>query len=198
MKACLRRWAALSLVGICGFATSARAKEVDLHVEGGMLFGVGVPEMSPRPTLGGDVSWWWAPTAGFHLGVATGLAITVLPYGCADTKLSIGERGHAGCGSDLVEHATWLPRLSFGARLLVTPTTAVAASVGTTFFWPTVAEAGFLPLPLEDITLIPAPTAGIALETRVGSTGRWSLRAGLAYIIFEHAFLMPTLAVGWT
>jgi hypothetical protein len=198
MKSWRRRWAALSLLAVCGAAGNARAKEVDLHVEGGVLIGVGVPEMSPRPTLGGDVSWWWAPTPRFQLGVATGLSATVLPYGCADTKLSIGERGHAGCGSALVEDVTWLPRLSFGARFLVTPTTAVAASVGTTFFWPTGSEVAFLPWPLEDITLIPAPTAGIAVETRVGSTGRASLRAGLAYIIFEHAFLMPTLAVGWT
>jgi hypothetical protein len=198
MKSCRRRWDALSLVGICGFATTARAKEVDLHVEGGMLVGVGVPEMSPRPTLGGDVSWWWAPTPRFQLGVETGLAMTVLSYGCADTKLSIGERGHAGCGSGLTEHFTWLPRLSLGARLFVTPATALQVTLGTMFFWPTVAEVGFLPLPLEDITLIPAPTAGIAVETRVGAAGRSSLRAGLAYIIFEHAFLMPTLAVSWT
>jgi hypothetical protein len=187
----------LSQVAICCFAKTARAKEVDLHVEGGVLFGVGIPEMSPRPTLGGDVSWWWAPTPRFQLGVATGLAMTVLPYGCADTKLSIGERGHAGCGSDLTERFTWLPRFSLGARLFVTPATALQVTLGTTFFWPTVAEAGFLPLPLEDITLIPGLTAGIAIETRVGAAGRSSVRAGLSYVSFEHGFLVPTLAVSW-
>jgi hypothetical protein len=192
------RWVALSLAGICGFASIARAKEVDLHVEAGMLSGVDLPEMSARPTLGGDVNWWWAPTPRFHLGVETGLAMTVLSYGCADTRLSIGERGNAGCGSGLTEIFTWLPRSSLGARLLVTPATALQATLGTTFFWPTVGEVGFLPLPLEDITLIPRPTAGIAVEARIGATGRSSVRVGLSYVYFEHGFLMPTLAVGWT
>jgi len=163
-----------------------------------MVSGVDLPEMSARPTLGGDVSWWWAPTPRFQLGVGLGLAMTVLPYGCADTRLSIGERGNAGCGAGLTEHFTWLPRGSLGARLFVTPATALQATAGTTFFWPTVSEVAFLPLPLEDITLIPAPTAGIAVETRLGAAGRSSVRVGLSYVHFEHGFLVPTLAVSWT
>lgn len=170
---CRRRWAALSLVAVCGFASNVRAKEVDLHVEGGTLLGVNISEMSPRPTLGGDVSWWWAPHPVFHLGVETGLDMTVLPYGCSDTGLSIGERGHSGCGDALTEHFTALPRLSFGSRLLVTPATALVASLGATFIMPT----------LEDnVVFRPFPTFGVAFETSLGRGGHLGLRAGVSYI----------------
>jgi hypothetical protein len=179
-------------VAVCGFASNARAREVELQVEGGALIGRGIPEMSPRPTIRGDISIWWTPHPAFNLGFSTGVGVTVLPYGCTDVIPGIGERGHAGCGDGLRDNFTLLPRLMLGLRVLVGPRAAVGASFGTTFI---MAEG------VNDYFLYPYPTAGVFAEISIGPADRVSLRAGFWYVDIAYrdsrGFLAPTLALSW-
>src|SRR5262249_48026685 len=138
----------------------ACASEVEVEVEGGALIGVGIAELGARPTLGGAVNNWWAPAPSFRVGLQIGLEMTVLPYGC-----------DGGCAG-VSERFTELPRLSFGARLLVPPSIAIGASAGPTFI-----VVG----PSFEVAL-PLPTAGVTFETKLGAASRLELRAGVNYI----------------
>ena len=158
-----------------------------------MLFGDGIPEMSPRPTLGGDVSWWWAPHPRFELGVATGLAMTVLPYGCSDHVPFIGERGQAGCGDALDDNVTGLPRIALGLRFLVGQRAVFGALLGTTF----VIASGVEP----DYFLYPYPTAGVFVDAKLGAARHFGLRASFSYIQIAYresrGFFAPAAAFFW-
>jgi hypothetical protein len=166
------------------------AKEVDLGVEAGALIGSGVPEMSPRPTLSGDVKVFWAPHAIFQLGLDLGVGMTVLPYGCSDHVPFIGERGRAGCGSALSEDFTVLPRGLFTARFILGPRAAAGLFAGATFF---IGDG------VAEYALYPYPTIGVNFATKVRD--RLELSAGFGYIDIAYresrGFLAPTLSLTW-
>jgi len=197
MKSCRQRWllplAGLVLAGIApGRASRAAAHEVEFSVEGGALIGDGIPEMRPRPTVRGDVDIWWAPHPRFNLGLATGLGVTVLPYGCTDVIPAIGERGHAGCGDGLYEDFTYMPRVMLRLRLLLGAGISVGAFFGSTFI---------MSHDVNDYWAFPYPVAGLFAETRFGATGRFGLRASVGYIDIAYrdsrGFWAPTLAFLW-
>lgn len=197
MKSIRHRWpSALAVLPLAGtfwiYSGSVSAKEVELHVVAGALIGVGEPELSARPTVGGDVSWWWAPHSSLHIGLATGVGLSSLPFGCNDAQPLIGERGGAGCANDLREQFVLLPSALFAARFLLGPRAAVGAHIGTTF----IMTGG-----LQEYLLYPYPTAAIFVESRFGETDRFGLRASLGYIKIayreSHALLAPTLAFDW-
>ena len=183
-------WAALVVGTFCARSGTAWAKKVELAVEAGALVGVGIPEMSPRPTLSGDVKFLWAPRPTFQLGLDLGLGMTVLPYGCSDAVPFIGERGRSGCGSALSENLTFMPRALFAARFILGPRAAVGVSAGATFL---VAHG------VAEYALYPYPTIGVNFATKVSD--RLQLSAGIGYVDIAYresrGFLFPTLALAW-
>src|SRR6188474_1730757 len=96
----------LALVAWCG-ARTARAAQVEGHLEPGAIVASGFEEIDKRPTLGGDVTVWWRLHRRFDIGHQTGMAVTSLPYGSYDGEPYIGRRGYA---DDLRERGAWVPR----------------------------------------------------------------------------------------
>jgi len=163
-------------------------------METGAVIGVGLPDLTAMPILGGDLITWWAPHPRLQLGVQLGMGMTMLPYGCTEAVPFIGERGHSGCGEGLGEDFTLLPRVLFDSRFFVTPSTTLGANLGMTFVVSRVTWG-------LDYEFVPYPTAGVVIETKLGAAGRFGLRAGLSYIHIAYresrGFLAPTLAFGW-
>jgi hypothetical protein len=121
----------LALVAWCG-ARTARAAQVEGHLEPGAIVASGFEEIDKRPTLGGDVTLWWRLHRRFDIGHQTGMAVTSLPYGSYDGEPYIGRRGYP---DDLRESVTWVPRTMFGARLFALPNASVGTFVGASCWW---------------------------------------------------------------
>jgi hypothetical protein len=177
----------LALVAWCG-ARTARAAQVEGHLEPGAIVASGFGEIDKRPTLGGDVTVWWRLHRRLDIGHQTGMAVTSLPYGGFDGEPYIGERGSP---PDLRESATFLPRTMFGARLFALSNTSLGAFVGASWLM-----AGVL----GERSVLPYPTAGAAIETKFGPGARYGVRVAVNYVYFwtnGKTFVMPTLAFTW-
>jgi len=178
----------LALVAWCG-ARTARAAQVEGHLEPGAIVASGFEEIDKRPTLGGDVTVWWRLHRRFDIGHQTGMAVTSLPYGSYDGEPYIGRRGYP---DDLRESVTWVPRTMFGARLFALPNASVGTFVGASWL-----VAGVL----GEHSVLPYPTAGAAIETKFGPGARYGVRVAVNYVHFWTGtgknFVMPTFAFTW-
>lgn len=161
----------------------------DLSV--GALLGVHLPELSVRPTLGVGATCWWKPTARLDLGIQATLTLTSIPYGNNDGEPVIGNRGGYN-PAYLEEDLTALPRLAFAWRYALSDATSLRGLLGATFL---------LAGEMKEFALVPFPTAGIAVETKLGHSGSLKLRAGVEYILFVIDFnkgmVAPSVGLAW-
>jgi hypothetical protein len=184
--------AALTLAAaLWGAGRGAHAARVEGHFEPGALIGQGLPLISVRPTLGGDVTTWWSPGQHLDLGLESGIAVTSLPYGNNDGEPVLGKRGGYN-PSYLNESVTLMPRMMFGSRAFLLARTWVGAFVGSS--WLASSELG-------RFSLIPYPTGSLAIETRFGADGRYGVRAAFSYmrlwVSSGDALMTSTLAFTW-
>ena len=171
--------------GICAVGRDVRAAEA--HVGVGALIADGFTSFDARPTIGGDVTAVWSPHRHLELGLEAGLAGTRLPYGGYSD-----EPAKLGFGDNAVESFTLLPRLMFGPRFVPAPNVSLGVSVGSTWLWSRAGSA---------FVIIPYPTAGVALQIKLGPEARYGVRAAFSYmhVWFGHdkAVLAPTVAFTW-
>jgi hypothetical protein len=178
------------VVATLGASWRARGAAVERHLEPGVLVGRGFPEIGALPTFGGDITCWWSPTAHLDLGLEIGGAVTLLPYGNTDGEPVVGRRG--GDSQTLNRDVTFLPRVMFGTRAFLSPGVWAGLFMGHT----QIASGE-----LGAFSVIPYPTASVALESRFGANGRYGVRAAFSYMHFwfkaGDALMISTLAFTW-
>ena len=155
-----------------------------------MLVGQGFPEIGTLPTFGGDITTWWSPAAHLDLGLETGAAVTLLPYGSNDGEPILGKRGVDSQG--VKRDVTFLPRVMLGTRAFVLPGVWAGLFVGHT---------QIVSGELGRFSVIPYPTVSVAVEARFGANGRYGVRAAFSYMHFwfneGDALMTSTLAFTW-